>query len=305
MIESAERPDGAVEHGAVATAGQLLRAAREKQGLHLAALATALKVTPQKLELLETDRYDELPDATFTRALALSVCRVLKIDATPVLVRLPQSSDHGLEHVARGLNQPFRDRIARHEPGEWRRFLSLPAIGAVLLLVAAAVVYLMPDRPLALPALGSLQSLWQGGASAPAPAASVAPPSVPVVAEPASEAASAAASLPFAMALEAASAPTAVSETVFSAPPAASGEGATAGLLALRASGSSWIEVRDRDGRVLLSRTLSGGETVGVDGALPLKVVIGNADVTQLSFRGQPVALAAVTKDNVARLELK
>lgn len=304
MTESAERPDGAAEHGGVATAGQLLRAAREKQGLHLAALATALKVTPQKLELLETDRYDELPDATFTRALALSVCRVLKIDATPVLLRLPQSADHGLEHVARGLNQPFRDRIARHEPGEWRRFLTLPAIGAVLLLVAAAVVYLMPDRPLALPALGSLQSLWQG-ASAPAPAASVSIPAASVVVEPASYAASAAAPAPVGVATEAASAPAAVSETVFSAPPAEASESATAALLALRAIGSSWVEVRDRDGRILLSRTLSGGETVGVDGTLPLKVVIGNADVTQLSFRGQPVALAAVTKDNVARLELK
>ena len=72
-------------------------------------------MTPHKLELLEANRFDELPDATFTRALALSVCRVLKIDATPVLVRLPQTAEHGLEHVARGLNQPFRDRSARHE----------------------------------------------------------------------------------------------------------------------------------------------------------------------------------------------
>jgi cytoskeleton protein RodZ len=104
---------------------------------------------------------------------------------------------------------------------------------------------------------------------------------------------------------EAASAPVAVSETVFSAPPASAGESATTAPLAFSATASSWVEVRDRDGRVLLSRTLGVGETVGVDGALPFKVVIGNADVTRLSFRGQPVALAAVTKDNVARLELK
>ena len=51
------------------TAGAMLRAAREKRGLHIAALATSIKVSPRKLEALEADRYAELPDLTFTRAL--------------------------------------------------------------------------------------------------------------------------------------------------------------------------------------------------------------------------------------------
>ena len=79
-----------------AGAGALLRAARERQGLHLAALAAQLKVAPRKLEALEADRYDELPDATFVRALAASMCRVLKIDPAPVLERLPQARGAGL-----------------------------------------------------------------------------------------------------------------------------------------------------------------------------------------------------------------
>ena len=55
------------------SAGALLKAARERQGLHIAALAAAIKVTPRKLDALENDRWGELPDATFTRALAQSV----------------------------------------------------------------------------------------------------------------------------------------------------------------------------------------------------------------------------------------
>ena len=55
--------------------GALLREAREAQGLHIAALAAAIKVTQKKLELLEADRFDALPDATFARALAQTVCR--------------------------------------------------------------------------------------------------------------------------------------------------------------------------------------------------------------------------------------
>ena len=72
------------------SAGALLKAAREREGLHLSVLAATIKVAPAKLEALEQDRYGELPNATFTRALAQSVCRSLKIDPRPVLALLPQ-----------------------------------------------------------------------------------------------------------------------------------------------------------------------------------------------------------------------
>src|SRR5688500_5851649 len=42
------------------TAGSLLRAARQAQGLHIAALAATIKVSHRKLEFLEADRLDEL-----------------------------------------------------------------------------------------------------------------------------------------------------------------------------------------------------------------------------------------------------
>ncbi|MBC7941653.1 MAG: helix-turn-helix domain-containing protein, partial [Chitinophagaceae bacterium] len=71
------------------SAGALLRSARERQGLHIAALAAAIKVAPRKLDALENNRWHELPDATFTRALAQTVCRSLKIDAKQVLDLLP------------------------------------------------------------------------------------------------------------------------------------------------------------------------------------------------------------------------
>ena len=47
----------------------------------------SLKVPVRKLEALEDDRYDLLPDACSSRALASSVCRTLKIDPQPVLDR--------------------------------------------------------------------------------------------------------------------------------------------------------------------------------------------------------------------------
>ena len=94
-LQSADMASAADEPVTQASAGALLRAARETAGLHVAALAVSMKVPVKKLEALEADRFDLLPDAVFVRALASSVCRNLKIDPAPILSRLPH------QHVPR------------------------------------------------------------------------------------------------------------------------------------------------------------------------------------------------------------
>jgi len=79
-----------------------------------------------------------------------------------------------------------------------------------------------------------------------------------------------------------------------------------AGLLRLRTTtASSWVEARDANDTVLVSRVLQAGETVTLNGALPIRVTIGNAAATEVVLRGQPVDLAPRTRDNVARLQLR
>jgi cytoskeleton protein RodZ len=71
------------------------------------------------------------------------------------------------------------------------------------------------------------------------------------------------------------------------------------------AGADSWVEVVDAHGRTLLSRTVLAGESVGLDGAMPMRIKIGNASGTHLKLRGDNVDLAPWTRDNVARLEVK
>ncbi|HZT55941.1 MAG TPA: DUF4115 domain-containing protein [Burkholderiaceae bacterium] len=96
----------------------------------------------------------------------------------------------------------------------------------------------------------------------------------------------------------------AASEPVAAAPDAATLE-AAAGVLQFRTTAQSWVEVIDARGQSLIARVLEPGERVGLDGALPMKVKIGNAHGTQVVFKGQAFELAASTRDNVARFELK
>jgi len=277
------------------TAGAMLRAAREQQGVHIALLAAAIKVSPRKLDALENDRYEELPDATFVRALALTVCRALKIDAQPVLARLPQMSDNSLDMAAGGLNMPFRDRPVHNEPGGsgWPQRPLLWA--GALLLAAAAVIALVPT------------GMWSALTGEDEPAAARAP----AVAAPAS--ASEAATAPMGSAEPASAAAvappaTASAATVENSPAVPSGAAASApppSLALISTREQSWVEAVDAGGQVLVSRIVLPGETVRLQGALPIRLKIGNARTTQLVFRGQPVDLAESTRDNVARLELR
>jgi cytoskeleton protein RodZ len=92
----------------IASAGALLRQYREAQGFKLDVLAQALRVSSAKLEALEADRLDELPDAMFARALTLAVCRQLKLDAAPVLALLPSQDVSRLAPKnERGLDFPL------------------------------------------------------------------------------------------------------------------------------------------------------------------------------------------------------
>ena len=169
MSEAAGAAAGPV---AAPSAGRLLREARERQGLHIAALAASIKVTQKKLELLEADRFDALPDATFARALALTVCRALKIDSAAVLRLLPPPAGHRLEQVGEGLNAPFRER-----PGALvQRDGSSFAFGWVfwlttLILVASAVMYFLPAGWLGMVGWGSRVAAPTGASSAAASAA--------------------------------------------------------------------------------------------------------------------------------------
>ena len=289
----------------------MLRAARERQGLHIAALAAAIKVSPRKLDALENDRWQELPDATFVRALAQTVCRTLKIDARPVLEKLPAPAPVALERHDSGLNEPFRERPGREDPGLATGAIKPMVWAAAVLMVAAAVVYFLPAglfSRMARPDGVASSAVTLPTAQAPAVAPAVA--ALPASASAMPAASSAHAESP--SGVSTAAGPTAApgGETVFSAPPpaaAASGVQApvAAGLLQLRTSEASWIEVRDAKGTLLLSRTVLPSESVGLDGQLPLRLTIGNASATQLQFRGQSVDLSARTRDNVARVELQ
>lgn len=296
------------------TAGTLLREARMEAGLHIAALAVALKVPVAKLEALEADNFAVLPDTVFVRALASSVCRTLKIDPAPILALLPQSKSPRLVAGNAGINAPVKGSSSSAGNGSFapassggKKSWAIAVVVLALLAGALAIMFVPADRnpfggsagdeapaspPVAAQEPQAPVAVASGPAAVPAPAAAV------VAAPAATPAAPVPAASPSAAAVAGAATPAVAASTPEAAASASS-------VLTLSARGASWVQVRDAGGTIALQKNLAVGESVAVSGTLPLAVVIGRADVTDVFVRGKPFALTTVSRDNVARFEVK
>ena len=304
--------------GMSVTAGALLRDAREAAGLHIAALAVALKVPVAKLEALEADNFSALPDMVFVRALASSVCRTLKIDPQAVLALLPQGEGPRLSAGDVGLNAPVKGFAGRSSAAPFKGAGTRSFVWAVgLLLIGAALMMFLPRGLDA--DLSALLKQPETTTKIPMPTGDVAQEiSVAVGAEqrvpsaaPAPAPAAAAGvgvELPAGESIKPAgiaSHPIVLPSVEASAPSSAPAADAPSGVLAFKARSESWIQVRDAAGALVLQRNLAPNELVSVSGVLPLAVVIGRADATEVFVRGKPYDIGPVSRENVARFEVK
>jgi len=280
-MSSETRPEpldgpGAVQQGRATAPGETLgalRQARERAGLRVEALAATLKVPVRQLEALEAGHYDELPDLTFARALALSVCRVLKTDPGPILASLPALARVRLGEPENALHTPLPNAtastvLARAASAQAQR-LSAPVAVALFLLVAALTLWFLLPRQVPEPALSSAEP--QLATLAP----DVARPDVPTLT------------------------PTPVPA------PAPAAPATQPEVLRLSADQTAWVQVIGASGRVLLQRSLQPGESVVFNDDLPLQLVIGRADAVRVSVRGAPTDLNALSRNNVARLQVR
>ena len=274
------------------SAGAMLKAARESQGLHIGALAVMMKVPVRKLEALEADRFEELLDMVFTRALAASVSRVLKIDPIPVLAALPKFEAASIKTDQESLNTPLQTNRFEWIQQLKNRLASPLGLGVALMVLAVLVILNWPDQQAA------------GDASAiPAPVPQTGADPVPTPALPASNPATAAGTVLDEVPLVI---PQALSSPASATVPEASAPAVSAdGILVLQSRQQSWVEVTDARGVLQLRKTLEAGEAVQLSGALPLSVVLGRADVVDVMVRGGRLDVTAMTQNNVARFEVK
>lgn len=294
-----EAPPPEVALAAVAlTVGQQLRAERERQGLLVTDVAQRLKYSPRQIEAVESEDFQAMPGLTFVRGFVRGYARLLGLDADALVRSLEASAGREsgpntvqLQAVSVSRAQ-FPAATASNSAG-W------PWVLAIVLAVAGLGGYSLyhwqaPDE--------AIPRQISKAVPVPAPVATPAAAPSTVVEGPSAETPQLTQPAPTPP-------PAAVANTGTEAAAAKSmGDALPAagqGSIRLVFGGESWTEIRDAQGRVVLSRNNAPGTEQTAAGEPPFDLVIGNARDVRLFYKGAEVDLAPHIKVSVARLQLK
>jgi cytoskeleton protein RodZ len=296
------------ENPPILSAGQMLREARLKAGVHVAVLSVNLKVPVRQLEALEANDFDANKGPVFYRGLAASVCRQLNLDPVPVLALLPRPS--GQLEAGKHMLQPTAALSARRIKSEtFQARSSLKVFGLGALLLALTLSFIWMPSPLQWAWFDGARLLW---ASPHAPAEVT--QEVQMVP---SQLSANSVSLPVPDVPLSPSAPL-MPSSVPAAPvfPNLTSSSNSPGVAAMpkppnsvpwvfSASAESWLELRDAQNSVVWSGVLKAGQTTQIESPLPVRVVVGRAPSVNVTLRGEPFDLKPHTQVTVARFEVK
>lgn len=273
------------------SAGAVLAAAREDLNLSVSDVARHLKLSPAQVEALEDGAYERLPGRVFVRGFLRNYAKLLGIDPQPLL----RSIEYEMPQPPVVEEPPPTPEVVMPH-GERSRWPLYTALAAVLV-AGALAVYEFGFNEVARNG-GSVEN--QAAATPGSPASTPAAPARPAPAAPSANVQS--------KAVPASPTTAAAPEPAFGAPPSAeSSKAAQPGEreLHFRFDIESWVEVRDRNDKVIFSKLNRAGAEERVAGMPPLKLVVGNARGVRLTYDDRPVDLTPHIGVTVARMTVQ
>ena len=290
--------DDAFRGGAEPSAARVgadLKAARERLGWTLPAMAGHLRIRLPFLQAIEDGQIDLLPGNAYAIGFLRTYAQALGLDQDEVARRFRAEAAEANRKTELNFPAPVPERGV--PAGAIVLVGVLVAIGAYVGWYkmsgnshpATAMVQTVPERlaplaekPAPAPAAAAATKIAETAEPPPPPLPSVAPSSAAAAAAPGGYATSPA-SVP---------APQAVALAVpLPVPMPPQGFDATrldGPRIVLRAKADAWMQVRDKSGPVLLNRVLRAGETWQVPAKGTLLLTTGNAGGTELLVDGQP-----------------
>jgi len=267
-----------------ASVGQILRDAREAQGITLEDAAVRLRLMQRQVEAMETEDFESLGQPVFARGFVRNYARLLGLAPEALLARMEGAPAEPAE-------------VSHAEPPPQHAWLTSPwlillLLGLLLVIAVPVALYLWlnseVDESLANPA----PVVQSRPAAEPAPAPAVTAPVVTTPVLPPSSVA------PDAPAVE----PAAPAEA---GAPAAADAPVASSVVHLEFGAEAWTEIRDASGRMLHRQLNPAGSSVDIQGKPPFDVVIGNAAQARMTYNGRPIDLKPFIDVTVARFTLE
>jgi cytoskeleton protein RodZ len=269
--------------------GEELARARAALGLSVGDVAQQLKFAARQIEALEAGRFADLPTGTFARGMVRAYARLLKLDAEGLVGRVAAQvavPDNAAAVASVRRPIPITDSARRSN-------LIYGAFSLAILGVIGAVAFEWQRERSDAARLSFVAATQAPGGAAAAnvpaepqrtaaetPANAVAPPNLSplAAAEPA--------------------APLRPEPQ-----PAAVRAGGTKRIV-MKFDQASWVQIRNRDGKTLLSQLNPAGSEQTVEGYPPFSLIIGNAQYVRLSYEDRQIDLGPYVKVEVARFTL-
>ncbi|WP_177257274.1 RodZ domain-containing protein [Nitrosovibrio sp. Nv17] len=304
-------------NGSGARIGDALRSARLARGMSVGDAARQLRLSVRQITALEQDDYDKLAGGTFLRGFVRNYARLLQMDAKPLLQRLEQSQPavpvQTISYRTEGI--PFPSG----QGGGKRGLLIAAAVILVLLLAfeihegggggAGGLAFMKTEPGDGIgPVEPSQDRSPFAGDAGDAGDAGTGTGGEPANRAAAGEAPEISAPLPAPVPRTpgVGTEPAEIAaRALFESPPPEPVTGKDA--LHLTFDGESWVEVKDDDGRLLLSRINPAGTQQVLRGKPPFFLTIGNAAQVRLVYNSRPVDLAPHTNayGGTARLSIQ
>ncbi|EJC1077328.1 cytoskeleton protein RodZ [Vibrio parahaemolyticus] len=299
-------------------AGTLLKNKRESLGMTQKQVADRLRLRVSVIEDIENNRFESQQVATFTRGYLRSYAKFVGLDEKVVLVALEQTAD--VKPKEQEIEMQSFSRKTKHEKHNSRIMLLTWVIAIVIIGISAAwwwqnqqenslaQVVAEANVETSQPSADEIADIdlmteEELIASTPAELAASnntasessinAAQTDEVVPAETEESTTEATRKPVAV-IEAA-------EEVQEASPVVP-EGMT--LLTMKFKADCWIQVKDTNGKTLVSGTQKPGQDVELTGKAPFKVILGAPEGVTMTFASEPVDLSGYTSGKVARFTL-
>jgi len=260
--------------------GRMLAQLRAERKLSIADVAQRLKYGVRQIEALEAEEFDKLPGATFVRGMVRGYAKLLDTDPQALLDELDQ------RYVPGEIDLDLRDKGIPFVHSGKRGTRAYLVLSVLALVVVAGILY-----------------EWRAGTFPWARFASNTPaPQKESKPLPAAQPEAPSAEMPVPAVAAAPSGPVAETPAAPAQQPSAGGGGE--GRIRLEFDRESWVEIRDRDGKTLMSQLNPAGSRRVVIGRRPLSLVIGSGAAVRLIYNDKPVDLKPYIQIEVARLTL-
>ncbi|TNZ62955.1 helix-turn-helix domain-containing protein [Vibrio parahaemolyticus] len=299
-------------------AGTLLKNKRESLGMTQKQVADRLRLRVSVIEDIENSRFESQQVATFTRGYLRSYAKFVGLDEKVVLVALEQTAD--VKPKEQEIEMQSFSRKTKHEKHNSRIMLLTWVIAIVIIGISAAWWWqnqqenslaqvvaeanVETSQPSA-DEIADIDLMTEEELIASTPAELAA--SNNTASESSINAAQTDEVVPAETeesTTEATQEPVAVieaAEEVQEASPVVP-EGMT--LLTMKFKADCWIQVKDTNGKTLVSGTQKPGQDVELTGKAPFKVILGAPEGVTMTFASEPVDLSGYTSGKVARFTL-